>query len=924
MKTKRIIQLFIFLTLSFQITALFPVNILTVQDPDQYGSKSGYIDKATLIIEPHGCYTEQSLYLEYSDHGQYPGNDKIEIVHRFELPQGSVINDLWLWIEDSVMQAIMMDTWTARAIYDSIVDVKRDPAFLSKKGNQYELHIYPLESGSSRKIKLNFITPTLWRSNKATAKLPFKMLNSNNAETKPLEILFRTQENIWGQPFVVEQPDLVFESLIDTAGYHYKHSQIPDISEFSYFNMEFQTKFNNGYFYSSNQIKDEPSYFQLGIVPGDFFKLDSDTTGKQCVVGLDLSGLYNKNFSIILPNIISALTSWVREKDNFQLLVAGVGKYKKITDSWIQGSLENINGAISEFEQSDFASEINEQKLLHILYCDKHAATCWKFPGIDDIATWEKSNTIINSLSHFKNADIIAAYNHGNERPLSDQELERVTTSLDTFFYRGGRLLSFYDYNRVGREKLASYYIDGLTTNRKIQSDLYRNLEGNIGKLFPETIYHHVINLLEYDDDPSVKIELMDNEGSPAVISKKIKNGLLVVSGIWSFKDDGALRALLGAPLLGLNAVSTHRQLPELLNEIQNFHATDEFDKVVIFSNSDSLVLREDAINWTTNYLSNYLTSTPVINCVNLLDGSTVIPAYISDNNIDYYGSGFLLKTLADKTYGLHFETHLNDWDFIASLLSPNSAPNSENFTIDVSGETGDNSLIELREVNPIPNDPNKPIFFIGSTTNKLDLHFDISAKFVGQDSNYSRQLDFPISHDSTLKGNILPSMLGFERLKDMFIETSYDTAAIVELAMQYNLLCDYTSLIALEPDEQHHFIKDPLDEGNFTSVEMYDETQKDTLNFDIYPNPFNSQTKITLDISFPSKVKIDIYNIRGQLVQEIYNYYLSKGRKTFTWDGRNSLAQFVGSGLYFVKVKLEDAQTKNVITKLKRVILIR
>ena len=322
-KIKQFLLILVFLVSSS--SRLFSVNVLTVQDPNQYGSKPGYIDKATLIVEPHGGYTEQSLYLTYSDHGQYAGNDKIEIVHRFELPQGSVINDLWLWIGDSVMQAIMMDTWSARAIYDSIVDVKRDPAFLSKKGNQYELHIYPLNSGSYRKIKLNFITPTRWRGRKATAKLPFKMISSNNSDIRPLDILFRTQENIWGQPFIVEQPDLIFESLIDTLGYHFKHCKIPDISGYSYLNIEFQTEFNNGYFYQSNQIKDELSYFQIGIVPRDFFNLTSDISSKKYVIGLDLSGLYNKNFSIILPNIKSVLGSYLREQDNFQLLVTGAG-----------------------------------------------------------------------------------------------------------------------------------------------------------------------------------------------------------------------------------------------------------------------------------------------------------------------------------------------------------------------------------------------------------------------------------------------------------------------------------------------------------------------------------------------------------------------------------------------------------------------
>ena len=186
MKKVAITFYFIF-TISLVIVGIVPIsityaiNVLTVQDPNVYGSKPGYIDQATLIVEPHGAYVEQSLYIDYSDHDQYSPDKILEIAHRFELPQGSVINDLWLWIGDSVMKAIMKDTWTARAIYDSIVSIKRDPAFLSKKGNQYELHVYPLPAGSYRKIKLNFITPTSWLGETGTAILPFRFLSANNA-----------------------------------------------------------------------------------------------------------------------------------------------------------------------------------------------------------------------------------------------------------------------------------------------------------------------------------------------------------------------------------------------------------------------------------------------------------------------------------------------------------------------------------------------------------------------------------------------------------------------------------------------------------------------------------------------------------------------------------------------------------------------
>ena len=96
-------------------------NELSVLTSGVGSSRPGYIKQSVLVVEPHGGYVEQSLYLEYTDNNQFPGRSDVEIVHRFELPEGSVINDLWLWIGDEVMQAIMLDTWTATAIYDSIV-----------------------------------------------------------------------------------------------------------------------------------------------------------------------------------------------------------------------------------------------------------------------------------------------------------------------------------------------------------------------------------------------------------------------------------------------------------------------------------------------------------------------------------------------------------------------------------------------------------------------------------------------------------------------------------------------------------------------------------------------------------------------------------------------------------------------------------
>lgn len=904
-------------------TPCLALNILTVQDPDAYGSNPGYIDKARLIVEPHGAFVEQSLYLTYSDHEQYASGTQLEIVHRFELPQGAVVNDLWLWIGDSIMQAIMKDTWTARAIYDSIVAFKRDPAFLTKTGNQYELHIYPLLTGESRKIKLNYIVPTRWQGEKASVSLPLKMLQANNAPTQPLDILFRIQEDIWGEPVIPELPACEFTLFADTLQYHYKKTEIADIYDLLSLSLNFQTDFNDGYFFRSFIQDNSTGYFQFGIIPRTFFDLKIDSVQQNHLIGLDLSGAYNKNYELLIPRLQQTLEESMKEGDRFKFIVTGADRLQNFSPDWISVTPNVVKGMLDEFLQSELADEIGETRMPHILYCDHHSAICWKFPGIDEMATYEEQQAIQNCIERFQHADIIATYDEGNHNPPNDTQLNQIVTALKPFFARGGRLLCFFDYNRVGNERIGRHYIPGLTTNNKAACDLYPNQGGNIAHHFPSSVYHHVVNFLEYDD-PDVKIELMDQQERPAVISKQIQNGLLIISGIWAFKDDGALRALLGVPLLGLGTQTEHRQLAQLLEAMQEIHHATPANKALIFSNSDSLIQTEDANNWLVPYLQGFTTAPLVFSSVNLLDGSTIQPPSITVENVDYYGSGYLLKSLADKTDGMHFESHIFDWNFIANTLSPFTIPQRKSLNLDVVVDGGAGEMLEQREVAPVLNDANKPVFFIGSANGNEFFQFNIAAEFKGLDSIIHRQLDLPISTDTLRVNKILPDMLAYENLKDLLNHASYDTAAIVKLAIRHNLLCDYTALIALEPNDSLFFMKYPFDEGIWTTVQELNISPEDSLEFNLFPNPFNERITLALQLPEPADVKIMIFNIRGQLVNEIFVPNAFSGSLDCHWDGRAANGKNVSSGIYFARAIVRFTQTERVKMKLKRMLLLK
>ncbi len=70
------------------------------------------------------------------------------------------------------------------------------------------------------------------------------------------------------------------------------------------------------------------------------------------------------------------------------------------------------------------------------------------------------------------------------------------------------------------------------------------------------------------------------------------------------------------------------------------------------------------------------------------------------------------------------------------------------------------------------------------------------------------------------------------------------------------------------------------------------------------YPNPFNPSTTISFSVPSTAKVKLTIYNIRGQKVKELVNNTMLYGRHTVVWNGRDDGDRSVGSGVYFARLE--------------------
>jgi hypothetical protein len=82
-----------------------------------------------------------------------------------------------------------------------------------------------------------------------------------------------------------------------------------------------------------------------------------------------------------------------------------------------------------------------------------------------------------------------------------------------------------------------------------------------------------------------------------------------------------------------------------------------------------------------------------------------------------------------------------------------------------------------------------------------------------------------------------------------------------------------------------------------------------------IGPNPFNPNVRIQFDLAHSAHMTLRIYDVRGRLVDTLWNGMATAGTQSFVWDGRTHTGRTVASGSYFVVLHAADRTERRKIT---------
>jgi len=128
------------------------------------------------------AYTEK--YFNIKNSGESRWRDTEEAIYTFQLPEGSVVTSLSLWIDGKEEKAILTSKQKATQAYTTIVGREaRDPSVVHwQEGNTVTVRVFPCTTKEERKFKIGITSPLITRHGQVVYKsIPFEGPDARHA-----------------------------------------------------------------------------------------------------------------------------------------------------------------------------------------------------------------------------------------------------------------------------------------------------------------------------------------------------------------------------------------------------------------------------------------------------------------------------------------------------------------------------------------------------------------------------------------------------------------------------------------------------------------------------------------------------------------------------------------------------------------------
>ena len=84
------------------------------------------------------------------------------------------------------------------------------------------------------------------------------------------------------------------------------------------------------------------------------------------------------------------------------------------------------------------------------------------------------------------------------------------------------------------------------------------------------------------------------------------------------------------------------------------------------------------------------------------------------------------------------------------------------------------------------------------------------------------------------------------------------------------------------------------------------------------FPNPFNPRTEVRFELAEATRVRVNVYDVRGRLIRTLVDETRLSGPHAAVWDGTDNTGSTVASGTYYLRLIAGDRVETRKIALLK------
>ena len=198
----------------------------------------------------------------------------------------------------------------------------------------------------------------------------------------------------------------------------------------------------------------------------------------------------------------------------------------------------------------------------------------------------------------------------------------------------------------------------------------------------------------------------------------------------------------------------------------------------------------------------------------------------------------------------------------------------------------------------------NTPIMQIGKFSGNFPVDITVFGKYKTTNEKYS----ITLTENDIVQGSELVATTWYGKHIQSLLKLPYDPITIsniIDLGIEENILTPYTGFLVfnLEAGQGTNASQGRNGENDGSNTDVNEESKEDSLNFavKIFPNPFNPSTTINFNLPANGKVIIRVYNILGEIVNELINEEMNAGNHSIIFNGAN-----LSSGIYILIISFE------------------